>query len=196
MNNITIDIAILPPEDIMSLCIDINKKAHLVGNDKGQLNKTDFLPHITLAMGTVKEKDFQKLIQKVELIVSKFSKLNLTLEKFYFITDKTGKRCYGFKITGEKLQQLHETLMDELNHLISNEGKKESTYDQAEIPTFANEYDKYSYKKYFPHITLKCREINEIFEKKSFITSRIAICHLGISSTCRKILFETKLKQN
>ena len=61
MSRIAIDIVLLPPEKIMDLVIAINKEEAKKGNSKGELNKVDFLPHLSLAMGTIEEKNLEKV---------------------------------------------------------------------------------------------------------------------------------------
>ena len=97
--------------------------------------------------------------------------------------------------------EIIKKLIKELKHLLSYDIKDEMFFkeESEEIDEMSKYWVKtYEDKKeYHPHISLKCFEPS--FDKEifpiDFLASRIAICHLGRKGTCRKILFETKLKE-
>jgi hypothetical protein len=94
------------------------------------------------------------------------------------------------------LQSLHEDLMNQLNQFLSFDVTSKEIYNQEEEPNYINNYKEIGcFDKYEPHITLRCKKVTTNIPKQQFTTKRIAICHIGISTTCRKILFETELKK-
>ncbi|MCR4311592.1 MAG: hypothetical protein NUV54_03455 [Candidatus Taylorbacteria bacterium] len=67
MSKIAVDIALLPPEEIMDLAISANKT---VTNPRCvfRLNKTDVLPHLSLTQGVMDSKDMveaKKILEEV-----------------------------------------------------------------------------------------------------------------------------------
>jgi hypothetical protein len=185
---LAIDIVLLPPEEIMDYVIEINKTEV----SKGELNKTDFLPHISLAMGVIEESNLEKLKIIVEGLFT--HPIKLQLDKFYYVEDYAKERSYGILIKGEKLQKMHEELMDKTKDLISYDATRENIYNQEAEPTAVNDFkEKYALENYQPHITIRCKEVNGELERKEFTINKIAICHLGVSTTCRKILIEKNL---
>ena len=196
MSRIAIDIVILPPEKIMDLVIAINKEEARKGNSKGELNKIDFLPHLSLAMGTIEEKDLEKVKDIVTKTSKEFKTMNLILSEPYYVISSDQKKAYALKIKGKQLQKFHELLMKRLDSFLSFDATKEEIYNQESEPAYINEYKEIGcFKKYEPHITVRCEELSYKTKEISFFAKRVAICHVGISTTCRKILFETELKE-
>jgi len=196
MNKIAIDVVLLPPENIMDLAIQINKTEAEKGNSKGELNKVDFFPHLSLAMGIIKKEDFDKVIEIVRKISNKYQPQKLKLQKPYYVEGKDGQKSYAIMISKGYLKKLHKDLMNQLNPFLSFDATSKEIYNQEEEPDYVNQYKKIgSFDKYNPHITLRCKEITQKIPKQIFVAKRLAICHIGISTTCRKILFETELKE-
>ncbi|PIZ52138.1 hypothetical protein COY27_01460 [Candidatus Woesearchaeota archaeon CG_4_10_14_0_2_um_filter_33_13] len=194
MSRIAIDIVVLPPEKVMDQIIKINQSEAIKGNAKGELNKNDFLPHISLAMGIVDESKFVQVTEIVTSITKSISPVKLELIDYYFVVGEDGIKSYAIKVGGQ-LHYLHKQLMSSLKNYFTHDATKEDMYNQETEPNYVNTYKKNdSFKNYVPHITIRCKEINTVLIKQEFIADRIAICHIGKSTTCRKILFETKLK--
>ena len=61
---IAIDVVLLPPPEVMEKVVEINKEIVSKGSKDIVLDKEKCLPHITLAMGCIKEEEL-KVIQKV-----------------------------------------------------------------------------------------------------------------------------------
>jgi hypothetical protein len=194
MSRIAIDIVLLPPEKIMDLVIAINKEEAKKGNSKGELNKVDFLPHLSLAMGTIEEKNLEKVEEIVIKTSKEFNTMNLILSEPYYVISADNKKAYALRVKGKKLQRFHELLMRRLDSFLSFDAKKEDIYNQESEPTYVNGYKEIGcFRKYEPHITVRCKELSYKKKDISFFAKRVAVCHLGISTTCRKILFETEL---
>jgi 2'-5' RNA ligase len=189
MPKIAIDIVLLPSEEIINKAIEINKK---LKDDPIQLNKINCLPHISLCMGLMNEKNFEK-IKKIIFEISKdFSKLNLTINK---ICDKQN----SFKILyNENLQNLHEKIMINLLPYLTFNAKIENCFSPPKVNEktlfWINNYKKTSFENFDPHITLGINNIQKQNLNINFTASKLAICHLGNYCTCRNILYETILK--
>mgnify|MGYP001614748702 CR=1 FL=1 len=204
MSKIAIDAVLLPPEEIMGLCIKLNIECNAAGKAKGQLGKKDFVPHLTLAIGAVQEKDLPAIFNILDKMAKNWMPLSLEIYQLkHYISKTDGEKSYSFKIKlTEKLQQLHEIVMKSLEPYFSDKLiTVEMLYkDQGEIiekvsPAVTEYKEKYSFSNFDPHITLLCHETKYDGLPMEFISSTLAVFHLGINGTCRKRLFSTELKQ-
>ena len=191
---IAIDIVLLPPKEIMDLCIETNKK--LVQKDKRiDLNAEDCLPHISVCIGVIDESQLEDISMIVQDIVAKSTPLQLRIENMYKI------RGTGFIIRKtEALQELHEELVTKLGHMFSDEVSpsyftEPPSTESGSIKILRDFCTQHSFQHYFPHITLGYGEKIEMTFPIEFHASKIAICHLGNHCTCRKILFETNINK-
>ncbi|MGA3150466.1 MAG: hypothetical protein ABSD10_02545 [Candidatus Saccharimonadales bacterium] len=186
---LAIDIALLPPDEVMDTVIAINK-SH---KPDFLLNKTSRLPHITLCQATIKNRDIPKLALLLEEIASRHNPLILKAKLVntpyrYFKIDRT-----------KDIDNLHDQVMASSKNLILYDIKPEYFYDspvrESSVEYVRNFQKKAAYEKYDPHISLGIVKPTSHEQAISFVTKRLTICHLGNYNTCRKILFETVLKE-
>ena len=200
MKKIAVDIVIIPPKEIMDLVISINEKEARRGNSRGPLAKNDFYPHISLTMGTIKDKDLNKIKIILTGISEKQKPLKIELTGLAYAIKSDGSKTYGMKAKKTKeIQKLHEELMNKLLPYFSYDATVEEIYkkekEETKAPGHINSYrEKYSFENFDPHLTLRCKEVEFDNFPIIFTASTIAICHVGTETTCRKILFKTGLK--
>ncbi|MBU4369808.1 2'-5' RNA ligase family protein [Patescibacteria group bacterium] len=184
MSKIAIDIVLLPPENIMDKAIEINNE---LIDDPIKLNKENCLPHISLCMGVIEEKDLLRAKEILNKIGKDFSKLSLTINKI-----NSENTCFNIK-KDKKLQKLHETVITRLSPCLSYD----ATIDMCFFPPpivletlfWINNYrEKFSFENFHPHITLGISKLSDKELNINFVASKVAICHLGNYCTCRKIL--------
>jgi 2'-5' RNA ligase len=201
MSKIAIIVVLLPPEDIMDLCIDINQKS---SDTFSKLNKTDNLPHITLAMGVADENDLEKINEKIKIITGKFNPLDLEISRIDYTVNLKNNKAVGLIIrTNQSLIDLHGQVMKELLPILS--------YDEVNSDMFYRdsneEIDELSKSwvrnygqahnnpdNYHPHISLKCRDAQYNNFPARFIVTKVAVCQLGKYGTCRKIFKSFEIK--
>jgi len=194
MSKIAIDVVLLPPKEIMDLCIKLNKT--ITGFRKIELDKEKCLPHISLCMGTLDEKDIPKVRKIIGAISRPGAILNLEI---YEIRNKEDNSNFAIKKT-EELQQLHEKIMKKLEFFTSNEATLEMLFtpptpEERTLFWINNYREKFSFRNFYPHITLGLGPMTpNIPFPIRFKASRLALCYLGNYCTCRKIFFETELK--
>ncbi len=181
---IAIDIVLLLPEEIIDLCIEINRKF----KRNIDLGKKDFIPHISLGMACVDEKD----LEKIKKALPKIKRLYLEIEKIkYYETDEGKKSSFSIK-KNEKLQKLHEQVMDILSPLIKCKVSEEMIVGDElseRSRQIINNYEKeFAYEHYWPHITLSCFDANYEKVPIKFTVDTLAIFQLGNGCTCRKII--------
>jgi hypothetical protein len=201
MSKIAVDVALLPTEEMMDICIGLNNKE---GSEYFSfLNKKDNLPHITLAMGVADEKDLLVIKSRLAEISKKYSSLNLEISEIYFQTNPDNKTSYGFNVKlTEELRNLQKEIMRELFSFFSYEVSLDMFYRDANetisevSKTWVQNYYKkyYDPEKYHPHISLKCSKAEYDNFPIKFTASKLALCHLGNYCTCRKVLGLEDLK--
>jgi len=199
MAKIAIDIAILPPEDIMDLAIDLNNS--LTNNKRPELilNKTNTLPHASLAMGAIEEEDLPKIKEILDKVQQKYKALELTIIKDSAPAKPNGEKsavCLDFEKTPE-LQKLHEHLITAIQPFASYDATTEVFYDYPNVDEvslfWVNYYLKSSFENLKPHITIGKGDMKLVKYPIKFKATRLALCHLGNYCTCKKILHEIRL---
>ena len=189
MAKIAIDIVLLPPENVMDKAIEINSQ---FADDPINLNKENCLPHISLCMGVVEEKNLPKIKEIIDKTSKKFSKLFLTIDK---ISD--GCICFEIK-NNENLQKLHEEIMTKLSSYLSYDATTEMCFSPPPVVEktlfWINNYkDKLSSENFHPHITLGISKLDSQELNIDFVASKLAVCHLGNYCTCRKVIISSDL---
>jgi 2'-5' RNA ligase len=194
MSKIAVDIALLLPEAINMICIDINQKEY--SEKYSDLSKSDNHPHITMAMGVIDKNDIEEVNNKLQKVVKNFSKLDLEIIKTYHQLTPENKISYGFEIKlTDEIKKLHGKIMKDLLPMFSynvtsdmfflDSEEKFSEVSKVWVESYGVNHS--NPDNYHPHISLKCRkaEYNNFPEK--FIASKVAFCHLGNYCTCRTI---------
>ena len=195
MAKIAIDIALLLPEAINKICVDINQKEH--SEKFSDLSKSDNHPHITLAMSVIDEEDIEKVNSKLKEIVEQFSKLNLEIINIYYQITPENKISYGFEIKmTDEIKKLHGKIMKELlpmfsynvtnNMFFLDSDEKFSDVSKVGVENYGKNHS--DPENYHPHISLKCRKAEYHNFPVKFIASKVVLCHLGNYGTCRTIL--------
>jgi len=207
MAEIAIDVVLLPLEEMADKAIAANKELLKQCADKIVLDKENCLPHISLAMGCIDERDIAD-IEKILQAAAKQSSLGqLNIIGIHTGTNSAGEKVSVFQIEKtEALQLLHEEVMQKLAPYFSYD----VTADMVLSPPMAGEStlawiknypEKSSFEKFSPHITIGYGEINDYsFPIKLTVSTarcpveKLALCHLGNHCTCRKILASVKLE--
>ncbi|NQU98601.1 hypothetical protein HQ533_03970 [Candidatus Woesearchaeota archaeon] len=200
MEKIAIDIALLLPEEINNICININRSKGVEAFS--DLSKHDNHPHITLAMGVIDENQIDIVNNKLEEITKDFSGFDLEIIDIFNETTPENKTSTSFVIKpNAELKELHEKIMNELLPIFTYNVSKEMFFiDSDEDYKEVSEYWVENYgtnhkypEKYRPHISLKCRHGKYNSFPVKFFTNKLVMCQLGNYCTCRKILFEVNL---
>ena len=198
MSKIAIDVVLLPSEEVMDICIEVSKKF----KPRSRLNKINCLPHISLAMGVIEEKQLGEIGRILDSVSKQFSSQKLEITKVDCSIKPDGRKSYGFKVKkSKKLKELHKKVMDGIVPLCDYKYVTIEMFNQddpvEEISTYwvKNYGKKYGNPTLFkPHISLSCKE-DVVYDQVpiKFLAKRLALCHLGDHCTCRRILWETTL---
>jgi 2'-5' RNA ligase len=188
------DIVLLPDEVMTAKAIEANVELVRRFGEKIILNKSNCLPHISLAMGCINDGDIAAAEKILKSIVKEHTLSGLTVLGLRVSGNSKGEKVSAFEVEKtEELQSLHETIMKRLELYLSQNVTAEEINDDEVAETTLSWIKKYreksSFGKFFPHITLGYGELNNMpsFPIK-FTASKLALCHLGNHCTCRSIL--------
>jgi 2'-5' RNA ligase len=199
MVEIAVDVVLLPAEEMADKAIAANKELLKQYAHKIVLDKEICLPHISLAMGCIDERDLYEIGEILKTTVKETALGQLNAVCIHTEKNRAGEKVSVFQIEKtEALQSLHEELMHRLAPYFSNDVKAEMILSSSEISEstldwIKNYPQKSSFDKFFPHITIGYGEINNISFPIKFAVSKLALCHLGNHCTCRKILASADL---
>jgi hypothetical protein len=197
MSRIAVDVVLLPEQTMTDWTIAANAELVAKHGREIVLNKSDCLPHISLAMGCINREDIfriGKLLQPLAAIAPK--RLNLVgVQKS---TNFTGEIVSVFQVyCSDSLQELHEKVCEVV--------KPHFTYDVIDdmiaggLPSpstlqwIRNYPAKSSHSNFSPHITIGYGSLPDRLLPADFAISHLALCHLGNHCTCAKVLWSTEI---
>ncbi len=166
MADIAIDVVLLPSDEMMDKAIEANRELLKQCTEKIILSKESCLPHISLAMGCIDERDIADIETVLQAIAKQCPLGQLSVIGIEIGTNSAGEKVSLFQIEKtEALQSLHEQVMRRLapyfhydvraDMMLSPPMASESTL--AWIKSYP---EKSSFEKFFPHITIGYGEIN------------------------------------
>jgi 2'-5' RNA ligase len=201
MTKLAIDVVLLPSDEMMDRAIEINRTLLRENEPNIKLHVEKCLPHISLCMGCIEETDLPALKHRLEKISTEFSSFHLQVKEVETEITPSGKTVSVLGIKKQDdLQQLHETVMNELWDFLSYDVDTSMLFNPPEveeetlywISNYANHYEDPSL--FSPHITIGFGEIARLPTSIPFKALRIAMCHLGNNCTCRKVILSFDLK--
>lgn len=201
MAKIAVDAVLLPSETMTGRVIEANRKLLKQTSGRIVLDKENCLPHISLAMGCIDQKDIVYIEKVLEAIAGRYSVQELKVIGIRVGTNSVGEKVSVLQIERtEPLQSLHEEVMLSLMPYFMYD----ATADMVLSPPRAEEStllwimgyaEKSSFENFSPHITIGYGEMDNFSFPVKFTASRLALCHLGNHCTCMKVLVSTKLKR-
>jgi len=200
MAKIAVDVVLLPSEEMADKAVEANRELLKQCADKIVLDKERCLPHISLAMGCIDERDIADIEKILQTIAKQCSLGQLSVIGIHSGTNSAGEKVSVFQIEKtETLQSLHEQVMRRLKPYFSYDVSADMVLSppkasESSLLWIKNYPEKSSFEKFFPHITIGYGEINNFSFPIKFSVSKLALCHLGNHCTCRKILSSVELK--
>ena len=198
MNKIAIDVVLLPSPEVAKRAIQVSAElARVSGNTKIVLDDSRVLPHISLCMGVVDESDLPEVEHILNDVSEQFDALTLEVQGPVAVPIPTNERIAVLPIQNtHALQQLHETIMARLKHLITEDAEREMFVEPHNVEQISCTWvNGYSEAAFFPHITVGFDEVNASGFPAQFKATKLAVCHLGNYCTCRKKLFDLTLHE-
>ena len=201
MGRRAVDIVLLPTEAMMDRAIEVNAELVKKFGKKIVLNKENCLPHISLAMGCVDEKDIADVEKVLKRIAEQCPLGDLSVIGIRVGANLAGEKVSVFEVEKTKsLQLFHEEVMQKLAPYFSYDVTSDTIYAGAEVEEstllwIKNYPEKSSFSNFLPHITIGYGEMNNFSFPIKFGVSKLALCHLGNHCTCRGIILSIKLKR-
>lgn len=199
MSKKAVDAVLLPDKPMTEKAININRELVSSFGRKIVLDAEKCLPHISLAMGCLRENDIKKAGNVLKHASRSFIHHSLTALGIVTTTNAVGEKISTLEIEkSPALQKLHENIMKGLQPLLSRKVTKQMLYNpedvsQSTLLWIKNYREKSSFENFFPHITLGYGEVEKSDFPVEFNASALALCHLGNHCTCRKILARVTL---
>lgn len=193
-----IAIVLLPPSNVMNLCVRLNREAWKKGKASLRFGK-NMVPHICLAVGCIEDQDLSKLKTALNKIKIRPIKTH-TKQISYFDKNQPGsednKAYLGVEKT-KSLANLQKAVAKIAKPYLFYQAKKEMFFKSHEIKestikTVNHYMTKNIGNHYNPHISLKCWNI-KAKASMGFTANQIAIFQLGAGCRCRKVLFKVYL---
>lgn len=194
MSRIAVDVVLLPDEAMTAKAIESNRKLVEKLGNKIVLGKDDCLPHISLAMGCIDERDVSPIRDILKAITAKNRLGELNICGIITSTNAKDEMVSVFEVAGtQELQRLHETVMKKLKPFFSCDITDEMLYGndavaETTLEWISNYPVKSSFEHFMPHITIGYGQAQIEAFPIPFRASRLALCHLGNHCTCRMIL--------
>ncbi|OHB83377.1 MAG: hypothetical protein A2Z38_05705 [Planctomycetes bacterium RBG_19FT_COMBO_48_8] len=200
MAKIAVDVVLLPSEEVTSQAIEANNMLLKQHADRIILDKENCLPHISLAMGCINERDIANIEKILESIAEKYNPGQLSIIGINTGTNSLGEKVSAFevKIT-QKLLSLHKEVMRRMTPYFSYDAAAEMVFSppkasESTLLWIKNYPEKSAFENFFPHITIGYGQIDDFSFTAEFTASKLALCHLGNHCTCRKVLAAAELE--
>lgn len=193
---VALDVAILPPPDVVTRAIEISAALSAShqrpGSESAETDRLrldgDHLPHLTLTMQYVREKELELAFSHLDAVLSDQRPLRIVITG-------AGRSRHALWMTAERspeLLDLHERLMEALRGVERQEGGPHAFYDGSgrvrDALWVAGFRLQASSSAFTPHITLGHGGDVPAIEPFAFDATIVAACHLGRFCACRKVL--------
>jgi len=194
MSKIAVDVVLLPSNEMTEKAIQANAELVEKFGKKIVLNRQNCLPHISLAMGCIDEKDIAPIGRLLEPVAKENPLGDLRVIGIYTSTNARGEKVSVLEVEKtEQLQALHEKVIKKVTPYFSHDVTSQMMYGNEEVAEttllwIKNYSEKASFANFFPHITIGFGQIESGGFPITFTASKLALCHLGNHCTCRKIL--------
>ena len=198
MTKKAVDVVLLPEEKITDMAIELNSQLVEKFGPRIVLNKSNCLPHISLAMGCIDDRDIPEINSILEEVVREIPLGLLEIISTETETNSVGENVLLLKIeNNDQLQSLHERTIELLAPFFKYQVTDEMMFDrQVELSTliWIRDYqEKSSYAHFYPHITVGYGKMATAQPRGKFNASSLALCHLGNHCTCRDVLVSIPL---
>ena len=199
MRNFAVNVAILPPDPIMNLAIQWNRELLKTQPTNIKLSKSHYLPHISMAMGCLREDRLGPARSLLQSIADRCQVFEMNMPRMQTVKAKSGESIITFDILlNQELRALHESIVNAFKPLLTQDANEAAINDAPPIASDALEWiNQYipnqCFDKFWPHITVGFGEAFPNFQPITFQGSHLAICHLGNYCTCTTILAEAYL---
>ena len=183
----------------MDFVIELNKTLCEKNPLNIVLNKINYLPHVSMAMGCLREDRLDEANKILQSIATQHQLPELHASHINTVKTTSGNTIVtlDFELS-PGLATLHESIVNAFKPLLTQDATEADLNDSPPINASSLEWinnfiPSSCFHNFWPHITLGFGEPPDSFQPFTFRASRLAICHLGNHCTCRRILKEALL---
>ena len=191
---VALDVAILPPPDVMARAIACSAALPRDGSERLVLDAAH-LPHITLTQHFLRHEELDGAYAEIDEVLEGQLPLRLTITG----GGHSGQTLWMAIERTPLLLNLHERLMNALKDLERTNGDAYAFLDGGgrvgDVHWVSGFRQQASFGAFLPHITVGHGAQPPTVERIEFEATAIAACHLGRFCTCRKILRAWELKR-
>ena len=202
MGRKAVDVVLLPDEAMTNRAIEANTELvrkygmDSTGSPQAEivLDKSNCLPHISLAMGCIEDSDISAAGKVLEEIAEQNPAGELKVVGVQVTENTKGEKTSAFKVEKtQQLQSIHERVSQKLAKYFSFDVTRNMIYGSEKVAEttllwIENYREKSSFERFSPHITIGYGQAEEFAGPIEFRASQLALCHLGNHCTCRKVL--------
>lgn len=188
---IAIDIVLTLPEEVIWICKEINKDL----DSKIDFTNTWKIPHISILMWVIEEKDINTIKEKILNIYNNIWKIEIRwIIEDFLIPERNDNTPYINFEKNEKISRLYSKIKEELSNYITYNIEKNMFYTPDKIDDFyykfIKSYENKTEEEFSWHITLWFWKIPEyIWKEFSFKSENIKIFQLWNYCTCENELY-------
>lgn len=192
---VALDVAILPPPDVMSRAIVCSAALPRDGAEHLRLDAAH-LPHITLTQHFVRYEELDSVYAEIDEVLEGQRPLRLSITG----GGHSGNTLWMAVECTPELLDLHERLMKALKDLERTGGDLYAFLDGTgrvgDVHWVSAFRQQAAFGAFTPHITVGHGAQPPAVEPMAFEATSIAACHLGRFCTCRRVLRNWELKRS
>jgi len=194
MAKIAVDVVLLPSEEVTNQAIETNKELLKQYDDRIILDKENCLPHISLAMGCINERDIVNIEKILPTFAGKYNPGQLNIIGINTGINSLGEKVSAFEVKKtERLLSLHKQVMRKMTPYFSYDVSAEMVFCppiacESTLLWIRHYPEKSAFENFFPHITIGYGQVDKFSFTAEFTASKLALCRLGNHCTCRKVL--------
>ncbi len=196
IKTLALDVVLLPPEEVMERCREVN--AYLWNHSQqGFLFNETHLPHISLLQQFSPSESLEDVYDIIHRITLGRGPIELRATGITHTTLPDGFPFNGYDFSApESFFELQRVLIAELAQF-ATDGDGSAFYadpeEQIRDGSILWTRNFRAKKDHHPHISLGVGPEPAFTGPFSFAATRLAVCHLGNFNTCRKVLKEWQL---
>jgi 2'-5' RNA ligase len=201
MSVLAVNVVLIPNAELAAAATMLNRALRGVPDAPIVLDPSTCLPHVSLAMGCVREDQVSAIANVLESVARAHPPIELVPTGFHVRQSQTGYLVASVELARTTvLQTLHEAVMRGVAPLVSRDATPEMFVEPQTIPPstlrWVSEYaSSASFERFWPHITLGMGALPEdAILPAPARAERLALCQLGPHCTCRRVLAETSLR--
>ncbi len=199
---IALDIVLEVPRTLGEQAIALNQKLDEQPN-RITLGYEAAIPHISLAMGVVEERDLEEVKKMLDEEFGNLEKFACKVGPIFQQNNANGQWLAGLSVErSDDMMYLHEDavgILSEVGFVIPTLGSLHDyqNADPATLDIISHFRDKSSFENYHPHITLGYGSLPglTLFEPRDITFTHVALYHLGNHATARVKLHEVRLRE-